>query len=107
MLNPKLYPGSANSAGDPVVSKSRRYTPTLTPASVAANLVAEEAFTVPGVKAGDVVVGYQNPAFGNSTGVVGVRVSADDTIAISFVNPTAGALTPGSGNWEFLVFTYE
>jgi hypothetical protein len=79
--------------------KHRRVT--LTPVEVAANVVAEQTFTVSDVPADNVCYGYQNPDFGNATGVVGVRVSAKDTVAIRFNNPTAGALTPGAGVWDF------
>jgi len=107
MSDPRMYPNSRDSNANPVITKIRRYSPTLTPASVAVNTVAEQDFTVTGVKAGDKIVGVQNPDFGNATGVVGVRVKADDTIAIRFVNPTAGALTPGAGEWDFLIHTYK
>lgn len=107
MSDPRLYPGSANSAGNPIIIKQRRYSLSLTPASVVAAISAEQDLSVPGVVAGDVIVGVQNPAFGNATGVVGCRVKADNTIAITFVNPTAGALTPGAGTWDFLVNTYK
>ena len=74
---------------------------TITPASVAANVVAEQDFTVNGVEAAHVCYGYENPDFGNATGVVGVRVSAKNQISIRFNNPTAGALVPGAGTWHF------
>lgn len=106
MNDPRMYPIGTDAAGNPIVKKERRYSVALTPASVAANVVAEQDFTVTGVAVGDVVVGAQNPDFANATGVVGVRVKAANTIAIRFVNPTAGALTPGAGTWDFLVRTY-
>lgn len=107
MRDARMSPRSKDANADPVVLKGRRYTPTLTPASVAVNTVEEQDFTVVGVKAGDKIIGVQNPDFGNATGVVGVRVKADDTIAIRFVNPTAGALVPGAGEWDFLIYTYK
>ncbi len=107
MNDPRMYPISADSAGNPVITKVRRYNLTLTPASVAANLTAEQDLTVAGVVAGDVIVGYQNPAFGNATGIVGMRVKSANTVAMTFVNPTAGALVPGAGVWDILVHTYK
>lgn len=74
---------------------------TLTPGSVAANTIAEQDFTVEGVPADNHIYGYEPPDFGNATGVVGVRVKSKDTIAIRFVNTSAGALTPGAGIWRF------
>ena len=85
-------------------SEIRRYSQTIAPASVAANLVAEQTFTVTGLAVGDVVV--VNPgAILNATGIVGARVSAANTLAVLFVNPTAGALTPTSTTW--LIFAYR
>ena len=67
-------------------------------ASVAAAISAEQTFTAPGVKVGDMVF-VNPPAVGTATlnaglGVAGVRVTAADTIGIRFINATAGALDP-------------
>lgn len=75
------------------------YSQTITPASVAAAVVAEQTFTVTGLATTDKV--FVNTAgTGNATGIAGVRVSAANTLAVSFVNPTAGALVPGAGTWK-------
>lgn len=80
------------------ITNIQTYTPTLTPASVAAGVVVEQTFTVTGLLTTDTV--YVNPpATANNVGIAGVRVSAADTLAIRFVNPTAGALTPTSGTY--------
>ncbi len=81
----------------------RRYSQTITPASVGAAVAAEQTFTVTGLATGDIVV--VNPAAtGNATAVCAARVSAANTLAISFVNPTAGALTPGAGTYTILAY---
>ena len=85
------------------IKKVVAYTPTLAPASVAAATVAEETFTVTGLTTDDIVVVNQ-PAISNATGVAGARVSAANTLAIRFVNPTAGALVPTSGVFTVLAF---
>ena len=41
---------------------------------------------------------------GNATGIGGFRVSAANTLAIQYINPTAGALTPGAGTYNILAF---
>jgi len=107
MGDPRMYPISSNSGKNPIVIKERRYTLTLTPASVAANLTAEQELTVPGLAVGDVVVGVQTPAWGNATGLCGLRVKTTDKLGATFVNPTAGALVPGAGVWDLLVYTYK
>lgn len=74
----------------------------ITPGSVGSATVAEQTFTVAGLVTTDrVLVGSYNT--GNATGVVGARVSAANTLAVRFVNPTAGALTPGAGTYTFFV----
>lgn len=89
-MNPRMYPGGV-----------KWLKATLSPASVATIVVAEQLFTVPGVAADDMVVSAESPANSTATGVAGVRVSAANQIAIRFVNPTAGALTPTAGVWKF------
>lgn len=85
------------------LTQVRAYSQTITAASVAAATVAEQTFTVTGLTTADKVV--VNPAaISNATGIAGVRVSAADTLAVRFVNPTAGALTPTAGTWTILAF---
>jgi hypothetical protein len=80
------------------------YLPTITPASVGATTVAEQTFTVTGLDASrDIIVAHNVPSISNAVGVAGVRISADNTLAIRFVNPTAGALTPTAGVHKLVV----
>lgn len=73
-----------------------------TPASVAANTTAEQTVTVAGTVVGD-HVSVTPP--GNTAGVslTAARVSAANTVAVTFVNPTAGAVTPLTGDHVFKV----
>jgi hypothetical protein len=93
--------------GDPLtatpITGMRVYAPSITPASVATVVVAEQTFTVTGLTTADKVV-VNPPAISNATGIAGARVSAADTLAIRFVNPTAGALTPTAGVYTVLAF---
>jgi len=66
---------------------------TLSPALVAVNTSAEQTFTVNGLEAGDHVV-VNKPTAQAGLGVVGFRVSAANTLAITFGNFTAGTITP-------------
>jgi hypothetical protein len=66
---------------------------TLSPASVAINTTAEQTFTVNGLLAGDFVT-CSKPTAQAGLGIVGCRVSAANTLAITFSNNTAGAITP-------------
>lgn len=87
----------------PLLAPPRLVQATLTPASVGAATVAEQTFTVPGIAPTDVLVAVNPPAIGNATGLAGWRVTAQDTIGLRFVNPTAGALTPSSGVFKLVV----
>lgn len=83
------------------ITKIAVYTPTLTPASVAAATTAEQTFTVNGLAVGDKVI-VNGPAPTAGTGIVNARVSAADTLAITFANVTAGALTPAAGTYTVI-----
>lgn len=76
--------------------------PTLTPAAVAAATAVEQTFNVPGLKVGDIVI--VNPPADTKGVTKGLaRVSAADTLALWFTNPTAAALTPDPGVYEVVV----
>lgn len=66
---------------------------TLSPAIVAANTTAEQTFTVTGLAVGDVVM-VNKPTTQAGLGIVGARVSAANTLAITFSNNTAAGITP-------------
>lgn len=84
----------------------RRLTATLTPAIVAANTTAEQTFTVSGVAlATDYCVGVSKPTAQAGLGIVGWRVSADNTIAITFSNNTGAGITPTAAQtYQFIVW---
>lgn len=65
----------------------------LSPASVAAATVAEQTFTVTGLDVG-MVVAVNKPTTQTGLAIAGARVSAKNTLALQFVNPTAAAITP-------------
>lgn len=67
---------------------------TLSPASVAANTTAEQTFTVPGVNATDVCIDVTKPTAQAGLGIVGCRVSAANTVGITFSNNTASPIVP-------------
>ena len=75
------------------VAPLRLYTPSLTPSSVAANTTAEQGFTVTGLVASS-PVWVNKPTSQIGLGILGCRVSAADTLAITFANCTSTAITP-------------
>lgn len=59
--------------------------------SVATITTEEETFTVTGTKVGDFVM-VSKSTHKAGYGICSARVSADDTVAVTVVNPTAGAV---------------
>ncbi len=79
----------------------RLFKATLTPVAVAANLTAEQTFTVNGLSTADAV--FISPvATGNATMAGQARVSAANTLAVTYTNPTGGSLTPAAGVMNIL-----
>ncbi len=95
-----VFNGSLSVGPSPTaITNVSTYSPSLTPVSVAANTTAEQtAFTVTGLTTSDKVV-VNGPAPTAGTGIVGARVVSANTLGITFVNATAGALTPASGTY--------
>ena len=79
-----------------------KFAASLTPSSVAANTSVAEVFTVTGVRTGD-VVSVTPPGHAAGVLVGAARVSASDTVRISFGNLTAGVLSPPAGSYRFSV----
>ncbi len=69
----------------------------LTPVAVGANTTAEQTFTVSGLQVGDVIASITKPTAQAGLGIVGARVSAANTLAITFSNNTGGGITPTAG----------
>jgi len=69
---------------------------TLSPAAVSANTSAEQTFTVNGLQVGDHVI-VNKPTAQAGLAIVGTRVSAANTLAITFGNFTASPITPTAG----------
>jgi len=76
---------------------------TLSPALVAANTTAEQTFTVPGLRLNsDFICGISKPTAQAGLGIVGARISADDTLAITFSNNTGAGITP-TASQDYLI----
>lgn len=78
----------------------------LTPAAVSANTAAEQTFTVTGVLSTDVILANK-PTAQTGLGVVNVRASAANTVAITFMNATGSTITPTSETWTFTILRPE
>jgi hypothetical protein len=88
------------------VAKMAVFTVSLDVASVSANTTAEQTFTVTGLKTGDFVY-VDKPSANTGLGVVNARVSANDTLALTFVNATSGAIDPSAETYTILVVRPE
>lgn len=66
---------------------------TLSPTIVNTITAPEQTFTVNGLQVGDFVQ-VQKPTAQAGLGIAGSRVTAANTLGITFVNPTAGNITP-------------
>lgn len=81
----------------------RSFDSTLDPASVAANTTAEQTFTVSGLQTSDFVV-VSKPTHEAGLGIVNARVSASNTLAITFSNSTGSAIDPASATYSIISF---
>lgn len=72
----------------------------LTPTSVNGTTSAEQTFTINGLLLGDEIAAVSlQAAWTSLTSIVNYRVTANNTLGISFQNQTGGALTPPSGTY--------
>lgn len=72
-------------------------TAVLTPAQVAAATTAEQTFSVPGIRAGEVLA-VSKPTMNTTLAVVGCRIVDNDEVAITFGNTSATTpITPTAG----------
>lgn len=79
-------------------AKVQTFTETLNPTTVSANTTSEQTFTVTGLTTRDIV--YVNkPSHTAGLGIGNARVSADDTLAITFINPTGSGIDPPSEDY--------
>lgn len=77
---------------------------TLDVASVAANTTAAQTFTIPGLKVGDFVA-VNKPSLSAGLSVAGARVSAPDTLSLTFGNHTGSPIDPTAET--YLVFWFR
>jgi hypothetical protein len=80
---------------------------TYDPASVAAATTAEQTVTVNGLRVGDSVFNPSKPTLTAGVGIVNVRVSAANTLAVTWVNATASPVDPPPEVYSILVMRPE
>jgi hypothetical protein len=77
------------------IPKTQTFSETFTPTEVSANTTEEQTFTVSGLTTSDAAF-VNKPTHQAGLGIVNVRVSATDTLAITFGNFTGAPITPTS-----------
>ena len=87
--------------GGTAITKIVVYSQSLDVASVAANTTAEQTFTVTGLTTADKVF-VNKPSLNAGLGIVNARVSAADTLALTFVNATAAAIDPAAETYAIV-----
>lgn len=77
-----------------------KFTISVDPASILANTIAAQTFTVTGVKPGDLVVGFNQPAAWDASAAVFVPLYIDtaDEVEVKGINTSAGAVDVPAGN---------
>lgn len=92
-------PGPANIAFGNVSNSFVVQVPVVAGAAIGAATSVERTYTVLGLRVGDIVTPNKPSAFTAGLGLVSARVSAADTLAMTFMNATAGGLSIQAENW--------
>lgn len=79
----------------------------MNPGVVGANTAAELTFTLPGLLTSDVVMSVVKPTLTAGLDIGNTRVSANNTVAITFQNSTASPIDPPAETYTFIVFRPE
>lgn len=106
LVTPALGVATATSlaiGGGTAITKIVVYTATIDPASVAAATSVEQTFTVTGLTTADKVI-VSKPTATAGLGIVNARVSAADTLALTFMNATAAAIDAVSESYTVVAF---
>jgi hypothetical protein len=68
-------------------------------AAIGATTSVARTYTVIGLRVGDIVTANKPSAFTAGLGLVGARVSAADTLELTYMNATGGGLSIQTENW--------
>jgi hypothetical protein len=92
-------PGPANLAFGNVSNSFILQVPVVAGAAIGAATSVERTYTVLGLKVGDIITANKPTAFTAGLALANARVSAADTLALTFLNTTAGGLSIQAENW--------
>lgn len=80
--------------GDDAATTAAAFTPTLTPAAVAANTTAEQSFTCTGITTAHRILNVNKAAQQAGLQIVAFKCDAADTLKITYTNTTGASITP-------------
>jgi hypothetical protein len=101
---PQLRRALTNLFGS-TLTRHRNYAITISPTIINTITCSEQTFTCTGVKVGDIIV-VNKPTQQAGLGICACRASAANQIAITFINPTAGNITPTASEiYKVLAYT--
>lgn len=90
---------AATEIGDDAVWSAAAFTPSITPAAVAANTIAEQSFTCTGLTTLHRIMSVIPAAIQAGLRIVAFRCDAADTLKITWQNTTGGSITPTAGTF--------
>lgn len=90
-------------ASGTLLTQVRVYNQSINVASVAANTSAEQTFTVTGLTTADEIV-VNKPSLSAGLVIGNARVSAADTLALTFGNLTASPIDPAAETYTIMAF---
>lgn len=72
-------------------------------ASVSGNTSVEQTFTLNGLQLGDLILELVKPSVSAGLSIGGQRVSAANTLAITYVNSTASPINPAAETYTIVI----
>jgi hypothetical protein len=103
--NGQVYVASGTGSGTWATPKQvMEITAALTPAAVGANTTAEQTFTVTGLLTTDKLLQVIKPTQQTNLGIAGFRISALNTLAITYVHTGGGSVTPSAETYSIIIW---
>lgn len=88
-------------SGGTAITQYKVYSQSLAPTQVSANTTSEQTFTVTGLSTSD-KVWVNKPTHQAGLGIVNCRVSATNTLSITFMDNTASPITPTTETYQIV-----
>jgi len=76
---------------------------TLDTANISGNATAEDTVAIPGIKRGDIVLGFAQDGTPSKALLYNVHVEADNLLAVLSHNSSGGNVNPASDTWHVVI----